>query len=204
MAIYLAYIGIWILNCVPPLLQGKHEAFQASGTIIICFAILRIGLDRAKYEESISKADRETIVSAINRLEAHRELNEQRLALTFDIHMSLISKGLLKSGIENTYGPNTEEENRALCFDIERTIGATGGYYAVPEDNDLAKAITDLKLARDKYAPWKNRLFRIEIAFLVIGTLQSGYGAAFSRWLQENNILIYILDKVEKFSAFLF
>lgn len=179
---------IWGVWSIPPLLSFNHAGFQSAGTIIICWAIFFIGRDRLRFEKSISNHNHDVIVAAINRLEAHRAFDEKRLDFTFNMHQIQISTISHAIGLKNTFGPQTLEYLDRSRKALEENIANNPEEYKLEEDEVLAKSYSEMLHARLEHGKWRNVTFSAEIAFLISGTLQTGYGAQFSSMVAEAGI----------------
>jgi hypothetical protein len=182
---FLLYVMIWCVWCLPPLLSLDHNGFQASGTVIICWAIFFIGRDRLRFEKSITEFERNAIIAAVNRLEAHRSTNEKRLNLTFNIHQHQISRLSLHVRLPNPVGPQNKMELDDFGKSIQEDISNSPEEYVLSEDKALNESLAEMRFARTEYGRWKEYAFKCEIGFLVVGTLQTGYGAAASAYFSQ-------------------
>ena len=190
---------IWGVWSIPPLLSFDHAGFQAAGTVIKCWAIFFIGRDRLNFERSVSRNEHEVLVAALNRLEAHRSVDEQRLNLTFDIHQLQISNICHTIGLKNPSGPQSLGDLEAFRRSIEETIRRNPQEYRIEEDGILVESYSAMLHARTEYGRWATFTFAAELAFLISGTLQTGYGAHFSKLVAEAGItarLNYLLNNI--------
>lgn len=172
----LSYLGVWIAFSLPPLLNNQPEAFQAAGSIVVAWGVLFIGTKKIQYETSLRIADEVMITSALNRLEAHRRISDERTELTFDVHMLQIAQISAHSGVPNTIGPQSPEEIQDLSESIQQRTSKGMFRPPPPEDEQATKALTQLKSIRSKFDPWVKLMWRMELTFVIFGTLQWGYG----------------------------
>lgn len=180
MGYYLVVFALWMVWSAPHLLSGDHLAFQSSGAIVIVIAIVKIGLTRIGFDNAISEAERNAIILAMNRLEAHRKINEDRLNLTFNLQLLQLSKLCAATGVRNDIGPNLESDIEEFEKSLNEETENLGEFYEVSDDKKLADSINKLKELRSQNEPWKKHTFRCEIIFLCIGTLQASYGSLWS------------------------
>jgi hypothetical protein len=189
----LLYVAIWSNFSLPALLRNDPFAFQAAGSIIVAWAIITIGRERFQSEESLQNAQYGSIVSALNRLEKHREVNEERLSTTFDLHLFYISQNADKLGIPN---PNnlSRDDMRAWAMDLNKILYEKSGPVQIEEDQLVKDSLDYLKEVRETTGVWVKLQRRVEIVFLVFGTLQWGYGNKFVEAIYSNKTLIEILN----------
>lgn len=177
---YLVVFAFWMVWSAPHLLSGDHLAFQSSGAIIVVVAIVKIGLTRIRFENELSEADRNAIISAVNRLEAHRKINEDRLDLTFNLQLLQLSKLCAATGVRNEIGPTLDSDIKEFERRLSEQTKNLGEFYEVSDDKILIDSIKNLNDLRNQNGPWKKHTFRCELIFLCVGTLQASYGAIWS------------------------
>ncbi len=173
----LSYLAIWANFSLPHLIENRPVEFQAAGTLIIAWAIFFLGRHRLQYEQATHSAETHALIASLNRLEAHRTINEERLNLTFDLHMLQLSELSKKVGIPNPFGPTTAAEISDHALSIQKRMNGKVEIEAPEEDRIVAEAIKSLKANKKEIVPWTKLTWKIELFFLVAGTLQSGYGS---------------------------
>lgn len=188
------YVIIWSIISIPFILSEDHAGFQSAGTIIICWAIFVIGRDRLRFEKTIQAYEHASVIAAVNRFEAHRKVNEKRLDLTFKMHQLSISQILFRLKMHNPMGIDTIEEINDLGREIEAEFAQSPSHYTIEEDASFQQAITSLQRIKPEFQRWGKYSFTCEISFLVIGTLQTGYGATFSALLSQVGMTSYLND----------
>ena len=61
-------IGIWAVWSLPAFLQNNPADFQASGSIIVAYAIYSYGRDRTSRERAVAKSQENALISSHNMI----------------------------------------------------------------------------------------------------------------------------------------
>lgn len=189
----LVMVLFWFLISLPALSSGDPLAFQASGSLVVAAGIILLATRRLDFSQRIQNSELAALLAAINRLEALRKLTEERLHITFDLHMLQIAELSRRAGVPNPNGPETTDEIRKHAEELERRIAGRTEIPPPPEETDAITAINDLTTAREFFDPWLPFLWRLELLFIIFGTLQWGYG---NQW-----VVLFYANAPEAFLA---
>ncbi|MEM7318066.1 MAG: hypothetical protein AAF408_03490 [Pseudomonadota bacterium] len=170
-------IGIWCIWCLGPLLSGDEKAFQAAGSIIVAWAVASWGADRGSRQRIISKYQENAFVSAINAQEAKMRLHEKLSHDTADMHSLSYFKLLRTLGLKDEAVDNQDKAIAELEV-AQRDRSETKKLHQEAEFavKNQIKANREWQLVNSEEEPWVRLLLRIELFFVVLGTIQWGYG----------------------------
>lgn len=174
-------IFIWAIWSLPSLIENRPVDFQASGSIIVAWAIFSYGRDRAKREKAISNAQTNAMVSAHNYLHAELEFSKSLSHNTSNMHSLSHLKILQALGMQDSNVKDTEEAIKSLELEAADQFEHNSLFAKLQVASK--KAEDDLKMATNmniEQGKWVGHITRVELVFAIIGTLQWGYG---DRWV---------------------
>ena len=79
-------IGIWAVWSLPAFLQNNPADFQASGSIIVAYAIYSYGRDRTSRERAVAKSQENALISSHNMILKRLEFQESLAENTSNMH----------------------------------------------------------------------------------------------------------------------
>lgn len=175
----LSFFTIWAVVCVPKIWLEDETRFQAAGSLVVAYTIAILVTRRAAYDRSLALSQEVAVTTALNRIEAHRKISEIRSDNTADLHAVQLVQISNHIGVPCPIGPQNETELRELGQDLEKRLAAES-FPPPKEDQAFVKAIDQLKEKRTALETWVSFMWKLEVFFLVFGTLQWGYG---DQWL---------------------
>ena len=190
-----AALGFWLIWCLDPLLNNKPESFQAAGSIIVAWGIYSYGRERSTREKILNSINTGAIISAVNRVSAAQEFHESVAENTANIHL-LNHYRLIKSlGMK---APEVGDLNSAIAK-LEAILANRERhdelYDKFVKMHDVVLEDTNqMRSARDGHEPWVKFLTKLELYFVLFGTLQWGYGNLWVETLHED-LLPYFINK---------
>lgn len=162
------------------------DQLQRSGSLIVVFAIVNFSLDRSRYEGARDDWRYSKIVSHVNHLHRLREVDEYRLNLTADSHTFQIAQLLNAAGAPNPYGLETKESLEALANDLDERM--RNEELQEKHESEIKKTReldSQFKEVEESFFKLPGVILRYEIALLIIGTIQWGYGDLFLKWMYK-------------------
>ena len=173
----IAALLIWIIWCLPPLLQNNPAAFQAAGAIVICYGVYSYGRRRSSWEKSESASQNNITIAAINYIQTKIDLQDALSHNTADMNTVVYLRLLSTLGLED----RNVKDKKATILELEAGIAdskKTEDLHdkltdQIEELNMLTKTHQDNQAASSK---WGAIFGRLELWFVIIGTLQGAYG----------------------------
>lgn len=168
------------------LTQAEHDWFSRLGSIIVAWALIMIALRRDKYERYLWRIERSRIIAQINKQVQMRDMMQESLALTFDIHALEIMQINEKIGNRGTFLQPRETTLQELETDISNRY-TTAPWVSSSETliEELAENETQYQSELKRFSSWSVFFLRLEILLVVWGTLQWGYGDLFATWARQ-------------------
>ena len=189
----LSSTGIWLVWCLGPLLANEPSRFQATGSIIVAWGIFSFGRNKIKREKSIAMTEKNELVSAIEYIRQQLSFHESLATNTANVHTLQHYQLLETLGMNYENGPDLEKE----IAHFEKLTGDHSNHNRLHAEL-LAKQKTALndatrmKSVRSEQQPWVQLLTKLELFFVIFGTLQWGYGDVWVELL--HNELIPLLN----------
>jgi len=170
-------VFIWCSFSLVPLLENNPDSFQAAGSIIVAWAVIFYVRNRTSRERQISLAQRDAMICSFNRQEAFREFADSLANNTANM-FSLSYLTLLRTlGLQDEFISDMDKEIANLRTAQSETKAHDKLYDRMLEANDRSNQANATWMDFEKsQQPWTTLLGRVELVFIVVGTIQWGYG----------------------------
>ncbi len=186
---FLLALMIWLVFCLPPLLTNRPDAFQASGSLIVIMAILIYARERALRQNDVALAQRNQINAMLDEHDTWGSYHESRVKRSaLETEAQLIE---LRCAVSDNKEQTSELNSRIA--QIQKTLSESRSHHEhlhQQMQKSHAKWVevhSDAEEIVQSQGPAAKSLERLEIALVVIGTLQWGYGDQLVRHLYSAN-----------------
>lgn len=161
--------------------------FAKLGAAMIAWAIFNLSLQRERYSRAMQSWDKVRSQARIDLIRQLDELRDQSLHLTFDLHASQIAQINHALGKDNPFVNNEKHEILQFCKNVQDRLEQS----RTPDEsrrllNEIQQLEDDYQSATKEMTDWSRLIWRLEVALLLVGTLQNGYGDALVNWYHQN------------------
>lgn len=168
---------IWLIFSLPPLILNNPDAFQASGSIIVAWAVLFYARDRARRENEIVKAQRQQLVAILDEHDAWGDYHAVKSKIEFQEHELRHLKLLKSLGHAASGETGVAEQIAELEADLaDRSALEKLRIRREAKDREAKDAAKRAEATARHQGPAAKLLSRLELVLIVYGTLQWGYG----------------------------
>ena len=185
---FLCFSGIWAIFSLGHLMANEPEAFQAAGSIVVAFAVFTLARSRVSYESALRRSQEIFIAAYLKKLDEQRKINEQRTENTFRMHALQIAQMSMHLNVPSIVGPSNAEELRREEEELQQLFANGSHFPPIEAVSELGKAQTQLETNVSNLEPWANFIWKLEVFFIILGTLQWGYGNFWVTFIHEQVI----------------
>lgn len=180
-AFFLIALSIWAIWSVNPFFSNNPTDFQAAGSIIVAWAIFFYGRDRLFRENAINASHKALFVAAYNSVNARLAFHQSLAENTQNMNSLAYAKLLKMLGIKD----QDLGDNDDAIEDLERSLQETEQHYQLGQNSRDADVELERQLSLSDetelvQGKWTRILYVVELAMVVFGTIQWGYG---DRWV---------------------
>tara|TARA_Y100000815_G_C13303217_1_gene485424 strand:+ start:783 stop:1436 length:654 start_codon:yes stop_codon:yes gene_type:complete len=176
----LCSFAIWCNFCLAALLSNDPSGFQTSGTIIIAWGVFWYGRDRVAFEKSIQATQRNQLFSAVNHLNARLDYHESLTENTQNQNTLSHLKLLKVLNIKDQMGRTPDADIASLEELLSDQTRHDNIFEKLRKETELVASDKEIaKQLNFSQSHWEKVSGRVELWFIIIGTLQSGYGDQF-------------------------
>lgn len=173
--------AFWALFSLEALLENKPLDFQAAGSLVVCIAIFQYGLQKIKGTEYLANVNDTMVFTTLSYLRSRFEFTDSLTKNTFNLRelnrANLIKKLDLGASYEDVDEKIEELEN----FFENLADHESKHQKMIARERAMLDAHAVWERNNNQQRSWAKLSGNIELALLIFGTLQWGYG---DRWVR--------------------
>lgn len=167
-------VGMFSVNYF---VNNMPKEFGQQGAVTIVLALIALSIGKIKYEKLSSGLDTITLNEKIRLNERLQAMRDDSLDRTFNIHASQIAQVAQLLNIRTGFN-RTDEQFESLLVDVETELANEEEVRRKHDSiwEEYHTNVAEFAKAKRSADSWSGLLWKLEIAFVAIGTLQNAYG----------------------------
>ncbi|WP_444668465.1 hypothetical protein [Cereibacter changlensis] len=170
------------------LLANDPAEFAKFGAVIIVLALLFLTVSRVRHEDAMKSWNEARLFSLSNHHERLTGISDKTLRATFELTLLEMSRIARKANVSTQFLPFPEERERQMEEKLNADMGPQSDWdnqypalYSMFDKEQLEYDHTKAEISG-----WVRFIWRLEVVFIAMGTLQNAYGADFVTWFHAS------------------